>query len=101
MMGKWIKIAALAAFTAGAAGCAANTELQAQVDEAMRAAQAAQSAAESAQQTAESAQQTANAAQQSADEAANSVEQAMQEAQACCQANSQRIERMFEEMQRK
>lgn len=67
-----------------AAGCAHNQEEhQAQIDQAMR-------KAESAQATANEAQSTANRAMQAA-----------QEAQSASQANSQRIERMFETSQRK
>lgn len=90
MTGKWIKFAALAVVVAGAAGCANNEELRAQVDEAMSTAEAAQSTANSAQQTAQSAQETADRAMSAA-----------QEAKSCCQANSKRIERMFEASQRK
>lgn len=89
MTGKWIKVAALAALVAGAAGCS-NSELQAQIDEAMRTAEAAQSTANAAQSSADSAQQTADRAMSAA-----------QESKSCCQANSKRIERMFEASQRK
>lgn len=90
MTGKWIKMAGLAALVASAAGCANNEELKAQIQQAMQTAEAAQSTASSAQATAQSAQQTADQALSAA-----------QEAKACCQANSQRIERMFETSMRK
>lgn len=64
------------------AGCASQG-MQAKIDQAMRKAEAAQAAANQAQQTATQALQVAN------------------EALECCQANSQRIERMFEVSQRK
>lgn len=67
-----------------AAGCASNGDAtQSQIDQAMR-------KAESAQTTANEAQRTANRAMQTA-----------QEAKSMSQANSQRIERMFESSQRK
>lgn len=90
MTGKLIKIAAIAALVGGAAGCANNDELRAQIDDAMQ-------AAKSAQTTANSAQSTANEAKQTADRAMK----AAQESKACCQANSKRIDRAFEQSQRK
>lgn len=90
MMGKWLTFLAVAAFAVGITGCASNSQLKMQVQEAMSMAQSAQQAAQSAQQTAQSAQQTANKALSVA-----------KEAKACCQANSQRIERAFEASMRK
>ena len=79
-----LKSAFVVGVVAAAAGCAGNNDaMQSNVDQAMR-------KAESAQTTANEAQRTANRAMQTA-----------QEAKSAAQANSQRIERMFESSQRK
>lgn len=74
-----IAAAALALF----AGCASQSATMAKIDQAMRKAEAAQAAANQAQQTASQALRAAREAKQ------------------CCQANSERLERMFESSMRK
>ncbi len=78
-------------------GCA-STDLQNRVAEAERIAQAAQrdaaaakSSADAASRAAEAASRAASNAQASADAAKRSADSA----QACCQANSEKIDRMF------
>lgn len=78
-----LKSAIVAGVLAVTAGCATQGVSQAEFDQAMRKAEAAQAAANQAQQT-----------------ATNALE-AAREAKQCCKANSQRLERMFEESQRK
>ena len=74
-----------------AAGCA-NTDLQASVDRAAADAAAAASAAEAARAAADRAAQAAASAQSTADQALA----AATEAQACCEANTEKMERMFQ-----
>jgi len=79
-----LKSVSVAGVVAIAAGCAGNSEqMQSQIDQAMRKAESAQTTANEAQRTANRALETANSAQSTS------------------QANSQRIERMFESSQRK
>lgn len=78
-----------------AAGCASVTPEQ--LDMVRSAAQAAQQAAQAAQQAADQARQAASGAQSTANQAL----QAAQAAQACCDATNQRLDRMFEQSQRK
>lgn len=92
-MTKVLKGMILAGFVAGAAGCVSSGDLE----EVRAMAQEAQSTAQSAESTANSAESTAENAQQTADRAMK----AAQEAKDCCEANSKRIERMFEKSQRK
>lgn len=89
-MSKLLKFAIVAAVLGAAAGCSNDEDLQASVQEAMSTAQSAQTTATAAQTAAEQAQQTA-------DRAIKGV----QEAKQCCQANSQRIERAFQQSQAK
>lgn len=89
-MTKLLKFAALAAVIGVVAGCSNDDELHASIQEAM-------STAQSAQSTANAAKSAADQAQQTADRAIKGV----QEAKQCCQANSQRIERAFQQSQRK
>lgn len=89
-MNKLWKFAIVAAVLGVAAGCSNDEELQASIQEAMSTAQSAQSTATAAQSAAEQAQQTA-------DRAIKGV----QEAKECCTANSQRIERAFQQSQAK
>lgn len=84
----------LAGLVAGAAGCATNAVTQEDLN-------AVRAEAQEAQRTAESAQASANSAQNTADNAMKEAQKVRQEATACCEANSRRIERMFEEMQKK
>lgn len=90
MTSKLIKFAAIAALVGAAAGCSSNDEMRAEIDKAV-------TTAESAQSTATAAQSAAQQAQQTADRAIKGV----QEAKSCCQANSQRIERAFQQSQSK
>lgn len=56
---------------------------------------------EAAQRSAEAAQASANSAQASADQAQRSADQALQaaaDAQTCCDANTERLNRAFERM---
>lgn len=91
-----LKVSALVLVLGIAGGCAANQEtldrVQATADGAARDAAAAQSAAEAARAAADSAAQAARNAQATADEALSAAE----EAQSCCDANRDRIERMFQ-----
>jgi Alanine-zipper, major outer membrane lipoprotein len=90
---KAIKLASAASLIAVAAGCATTQELESlrqQLDE--------------VQQTANSASDSANRAQSDAAEAltaAQSAQSAADEAAACCVASNERMDRMFNELQRK
>ena len=76
-------------------GCATvKTE---DLDKVRATAEAAQNAANAAQRTATQAQQAAQGAQSTANQAL----QAAQAAQACCDATNQRLDRMFEQKQKK
>lgn len=75
-------------------GCAG---IRRTADEALEAARAAQTAADTAQLQAAEAQRSAAGAQGTANQALA----AAQEAQACCDATNQRLDRMFEQAQRK
>ena len=89
------KLAALFCGFAFAAGCATVT-----VDDlnAVRAtAEAAQTAADNANRAANEARQLASGAQSTANQALS----AAQDAQACCDATNQRLDRMFEQSQQK
>ncbi len=90
-----LKVSALVLVLGIAGGCAnqeAADRVQATADGAARDAAAAQSAAEAARAAADSAAQAARNAQATADEALAAAE----EAQSCCDANRDRIERMFQ-----
>jgi F0F1-type ATP synthase epsilon subunit len=76
-------------------GCASVTPEQ--LDAVKATAEAAQNAATAAQRTATQAQQAAQGAQSTANQAL----QAAQAAQACCDATNQRLDRMFEQSQKK
>jgi hypothetical protein len=89
------KLAALVCGLAFVSGCASVT-----VEDlnAVRAtAEAAQSAAQNAQSAANEARQLASGAQSTANQALS----AAQDAQACCDATNQRLDRMFEQSQQK
>lgn len=86
MMKNVFKGLVLAGLVAGAAGCASTGDIE-----------EVRAMAQEAKSTAQSAQSTANTAQQTADRAMK----AAQESKECCEANSKRIERMFEQSQRK
>lgn len=87
-----LKLSALLLVAALATGCASTAELEAKVDQAANDAAAAASAAETARAAADRASQAAAAAQSTADQALS----AATEAQACCEANRERMERMFQ-----
>ncbi len=76
-------------------GCA--TVKPEDLDKVRATAEAAQNAANAAQRTATQAQQAASGAQSTANQAL----QAAQAAQACCDATNQRLDRMFEQKQKK
>src|SRR6185295_11687313 len=76
-------------------GCKAVTKEE--LDAVRATAEAAQNAAGAAQRTATQAQQAASGAQSTANQAL----QAAQAAQACCDATNQKLDRMFEQRQKK
>ena len=88
-----LRASALVLFVALAAGCASTgmDDAQATADRAAADAAAAASAAEAARAAADRAAQAASAAQSTADQALSAVT----EAQACCEANRESMERMF------
>jgi hypothetical protein len=89
-----LRASALALFVAMAAGCASAglDDVKATADRAAADAAAAASAAEAARAAADRAAQAASAAQSTADQALA----AATEAQACCEANTEKMERMFQ-----
>jgi hypothetical protein len=89
-----LRASALALFVALAAGCATTglDDVKATADRAAADASAAASAAEAARAAADRAAQAAAAAQSTADQALA----AATEAQACCEANRESMERMFQ-----
>jgi len=89
------KLAALVCGIALVSGCASVTTEQ--LDAVRATAEAAQSAAQEAQRQAGEARQLATGAQSTANQALR----AAQDAQACCDATNQRLDRMFEQSQRK
>ena len=95
-----MKMSALVLVLGLAAGCASQEAIdraQATADNVARDAAAAKSAAEAARAAADSAAQSAAAAQSTADQALA----AAQEAMACCEANRDRLERMFQRSMQK
>jgi hypothetical protein len=89
------KLAALVCGIVLVAGCASVTTEQ--LDAVRATAEAAQSAATEAQRLANEARQLASGAQSTANQALRGA----QDAQACCDATNQRLDRMFEQTQRK
>lgn len=89
-----LRASALALFVALAAGCATTgmDDVKSTADRAASDAAAAASAAEAARASADRAAQAASAAQRTADQALA----AATEAQACCKANTEKMERMFQ-----
>ena len=77
-------------------GCATFVKTE-DLDKVRATAEAAQNAANAAQRTATQAQQASSGAQSTANQAL----QAAQAAQACCDATNQRLDRMFEQKQKK
>lgn len=100
MMNNVVKVGAIALVFGLASGCASTEAIEAArttADNAARDAAAARSAAEAARAAADSAAQAAASAQSTADRALA----AASEAQSCCDANRDRIERMFQQTMRK
>jgi hypothetical protein len=87
-----LKISALTLVAALAVGCANTAEIEATANRAAADAAAAASAAEAARAAADRAAQAAAGAQSTADQALA----AATEAQACCEANRESMERMFQ-----
>jgi len=99
-MKKLLKVSALVLVFGLASGCAGSQSIEAAqetADNAARDAAAARSAAEAARAAADSAAQAARSAQSTADQALS----AATESQSCCDANRDRIERMFQQTMRK
>ena len=96
MIKNVLKVSAVVLVLGLATGCAAGNQAieraQATADAAARDAAAAKSAAEAARATADSAAQAARGAQSTADQALS----AASAAQSCCDANRDRLERMFQ-----
>ena len=95
MIKNILKVSAAVLVLGLASGCASTEAIekaQATADSAARDAAAAKSAAEAARATADSAAQAARGAQSTADQAMS----AATAAQACCDANRDRLERMFQ-----
>ena len=100
MIKKVLKVGAIVLVLGVASGCASQSSIdaaQATADAAARDAAQAKSAAEAARAAADSAAQSAASAQSTADQALA----AATEAQACCDANRDRLERMFQRSQAK
>jgi ABC-type microcin C transport system permease subunit YejB len=85
-------------------GCASTGNLEQMVKDAQKTATEALDTAKQAQSTANSASSKADQAMSAANSAsntANSVKSAADDAQACCTANTERLNRMFEKSMRK
>jgi Alanine-zipper, major outer membrane lipoprotein len=91
-----MRAAALLSGFAIVTGCASYVKME-DLDKVRATAEAAQNAANASQRTATQAQQAASGAQSTANQAL----QAAQAAQACCDATNQRLDRMFEQKQKK
>ena len=95
MIKNVLKVGAIVLVLGMASGCAtqeARDSVQAAADSAARDAAAAKSSAEAARAAADGAAQAAARAQSTADQALA----AASEAQSCCNANRDRLERMFQ-----
>jgi hypothetical protein len=95
MIKNLLKVGAIVFVLGVASGCASQDAIdaaQATADSAARDAAAAKSTAEAARAAVDSAAQAAASAQSTADQALA----AASEAQACCDANRDRLERMFQ-----
>jgi len=99
MIKKVLKVGVIVLVLGVASGCATQglDEVRATADAAARDAAAAKASAEAARAAADSAAQAAASAQSTADQALS----AATEAQACCDANRDRLERMFQRSQAK
>lgn len=94
MIKNLLKVSVLVLALGAASGCVSQTQLDdatATASNAARDAAAAKSTAEAARAAADSAAQAAASAQSTADQALS----AATESQACCDANRDRMERMF------
>jgi len=87
-----LKVSALVLAAALATGCANTAGIEETANRAAADASAAAAAAEAARASADRAAQAAAAAQSTADQALS----AATEAQACCEANRESMERMFQ-----
>jgi len=95
MVKNLLKVSAIVLVLGAASGCVSQSQLDeatATANNAARDAAAAKSAAEAARAAADSAAQAAGRAQSTADRALS----AATEAQACCDANRDRMEKMFQ-----
>ena len=95
MIKNVLKVSVIVLVLGMSSGCVGLPEIeraQATADSAAKAAAAAQSIAEAARAAVDSAAQAAANAQSTADQALSTAT----EAQACCDANSNRLERMFQ-----
>ena len=95
MIKNLLKVSAIVLVLGAASGCVSQASVDdavAQASAAARDAAAAKSAAEAARASADSAAQAAASAQSTADQALS----AATEAQACCDANRDRMEKMFQ-----
>ena len=96
-----VRALAVVAAAAALSGC---TTLEERVDQALAAAEEAKSDAASALSAAQDASRTASNAERTANQAlsaAEAAQRAADRANACCQANTDKINRMFEEVNRK
>lgn len=92
----WIRLALLAAALGSVAGCATTADLDGLRDELA----AIRTSVNEAQQDATAAGESAQGAQQSADAARETADQALrlaEETQSCCNRNTRRMDRMFEQ----
>lgn len=95
MIKNLLKVSAIVLVLGAASGCVSQAQLDeaaATANNAARDAAAAKSAAEAARAAADRAAQSAASAQSTADQALS----AATEAQSCCDANRDRMERMFQ-----
>jgi hypothetical protein len=100
MIKNVLKVSAIVLIFGLASGCVSQEAVdraQATADGAARDSAAAKSAAEAARAASDSAAQTAASAQSTADQALS----AATEAQSCCDANRDRLERMFQKSMQK
>jgi len=100
MIKNVLKVSAIVLILGISSGCVSQDAIdraQSTAEGAARDAAAAKSAAEAARAAADSAVQAASAAQSTADQALS----AATEAQSCCDANRDRVERMFQKSMQK
>lgn len=95
-----VKVALVAVFAIGLSSCASSTDLasiKAMAQQAQQTAAQLQDQVKKAQSDASQALATANSADQKADQALKNAS----DAQSCCTANTQRMDRMFKKLQQK